>query len=422
MKPAAPAPLRRLYLLCMLCLPFFAHAVEGLVVDAASGRPIAGAIVTVGNDTVLTTADGHYQLPAAARRVQARAIGYGRAEAVIAEGGGQAPALRLPALRPKALYLSVYGIGNAGLREAAVRLLGATELNALVIDIKGDRGLVPYPSKVAEATLCGARGVTTVRDMRALAATLKSQGIYLIARIVSFKDDLLAEAHPEWSVKTADGKVFRDREHFAWIDPFRREAWDYLLDLAQEAAELGFDEVQFDYVRFPDTRDLRFAQPNTEANRVAAIAGFLHAARQRLAPYNVFLAADTFGYTAWNTNDTDIGQDLPALLNAVDYVSPMLYPSGFQFGIPGVSNPIEHPYDIVRRTLQRAVARSGAAPLRFRPWLQAFRDYAFDRRLFDADEIRAQIDAAEAAGSDGWMLWNPRNAYDADGLHAQDAP
>jgi hypothetical protein len=417
------APLLRLHLLWMpwmlwmLCCPL-AHAVEGVVIDAASGQPIAGAIVTVGSETVGTGADGRYRVAAPAQRVQARAIGYGRTGAAVA-ADGQAPPLRLSPVRPKALYLSAYGIGDAGLREAALQLLGATELNALVIDIKGDRGLVPYPSQVAEATLCGARGVTTVRDMHAMAAQLKQKGVYLIARIVAFKDDLLAEAHPDWSVKTADGKVFRDREHLAWIDPFRREAWDYLLDLAEEAAAMGFDEIQFDYVRFPDSRDAHFAQPNTEANRVAAIVGFLQAARQRLAPYNVFLAADTFGYTAWNANDTYIGQDLPALSQVLDYISPMLYPSGFQFGIPGIPDPMEHPYHIVHRTLQRAIARTGMAPLRFRPWLQAFRDYAFDRRLFDADEIRAQIEAAEAAGSDGWMLWNPRNAYDADGLRAQ---
>jgi hypothetical protein len=252
--------------------------------------------------------------------------------------------------------------------------------------------------------------------MRVLAAMLKEQGIYLIARIVAFKDDLLAQAHPEWSVRTADGHLFHDREHFAWIDPFRREAWDYLLDLGEEAAAMGFDEIQFDYVRFPDSRDAVFSQPNTEANRVAAISGFLQAARGRLAPYNVFLAADIFGYTAWNSNDTYIGQDLAALSQAVDYLSPMLYPSGFQFGIPGTPEPVRQPHDIVLRTLRRAAARTGIAPLRFRPWLQAFRDYAFDRRPFDADEIRAQIDAAEQAGSDGWMLWNPRNSYTADGL------
>lgn len=396
-----------------------AGAVDGVVIDAASGRPIAGAIVTSGNVTAETDDDGRYTLPAAAPRLHARAAGYRRTVANAAHNGASAPPIGLTPQRVKALYLSVYGIGDSGLRESAVRLLGATELNALVIDIKGDRGLVPYPSIVEQAAQCGARSVTTVRDLRAMVGALKEKDIYLIARIVAFKDDLLVQAHPEWGVRTASGQLFRDREHLAWIDPFRREAWDYLLDLAEEAAAIGFDEIQFDYVRFPDSGEALFSQPNTQANRVAAITGFLQAARQRLIPYNVFLAADTFGYTAWNTNDTYIGQDLAALSHAVDYLSPMLYPSGFQFGIPGTPDPLDHSHEIVLRTLRRAIARTGVSPLRFRPWLQAFRDYAFDRRLFDAEEIRAQIDAAEKAGASGWMLWNPRNTYTADGLHAR---
>lgn len=409
----------RLFWLCMLSWHLGAQPIEGRVLDAVSRQPIAGAIVTAAGQSTITGADGSYRLPTAARQVHARSIGFGRATIDLADRIAQAPDLLLPALRPKALYLSAYGIGDKSLREAALQLLTDTELNALVIDMKGDSGLVPYPSKVPQAALYGARSITTVHDMADLVARLKASGTYLIARIVAFKDDRLAEAHPEWSVRRADGTLFRDNEHMAWIDPSQREAWTYLLDLAEEAAALGFDEIQFDYVRFPDSRGLRFAQPNTAINRVAAITGFLQAARARLLPYNVFLAADLFGYTAWNSDDTQIGQDLPAIAKVVDYVSPMLYPSGFQFGIPEYPNPVEHPAQIVRRTLLRAAQRTGHNPLRLRPWLQAFRDYAFDRRPFDADEIRAQIEAAESAGSDGWMLWNPRNDYSAAGLRAR---
>ncbi|MTW10030.1 GTP-binding protein [Pseudoduganella eburnea] len=413
------AMIARFFWLCLLAWQLAAQAVEGRVLDAASRQPVAGAIVTAAGRATTTDAEGRYNLAVAASQVHARGIGFGRVSANVEARMAQAPDLLLPALRPKALYLSAYGIGDKGLREAALRLLAETELNALVIDMKGDSGLVPYPSKVAQATLCGARSVTTVHDMAALVGSLKQSGAYLIARIVAFKDNLLAEAHPEWSVRREDGALFRDNEHMAWIDPSQREAWTYLLDLAEEAAAIGFDEIQFDYVRFPDSREVRFAQPNNAANRVAAITGFLLAARARLLPYNVFLAADVFGYTAWNSDDTQIGQDLPAVAAAVDYVSPMLYPSGFQFGIPDYPNPVEHPAQIVQRTLLRATARTGGNPLRLRPWLQAFRDYAFDRRPFDADEIRAQIDGAESAGSNGWMLWNPRNDYSAVGMRAR---
>jgi hypothetical protein len=179
---------------------------------------------------------------------------------------------------------------------------------------------------------------------------------------------------------------------------------------------MGFDEIQFDYIRFPDTRGLTYSVANTEEQRVGAISGFLAAARRRLAPYNVFIAADIFGYVFWNENDTSIGQKLDVLATQLDYLSPMLYPSGFQFGIPGYTNSVAHPKEIVLKTLKHAVERTGLSPLRFRPWLQAFRDYAFDRRAFGGAEIRLQIDAVDSFGSDGWMLWNPRNVYGREGL------
>jgi len=173
-------------------------------------------------------------------------------------------------------------------------------------------------------------------------------------------------------------------------------------------------------VRFPDAPGLKFSKPIDMKSRLAAIAGFLTEARRRLTPYNVFLAADIFGYVAWNRNDTHIGQRLEELAPIVDYISLMLYPSGFQFGIPGYRNPVAHPYEIVFLSLQSARAR-GIPSIRFRPWLQAFRDYAFDRREYTGTEKRAQISAAEKFGSDGWMLWNPRNQYTADGLKVEDA-
>ena len=149
---------------------------------------------------------------------------------------------------------------------------------------------------------------------------------------------------------------------------------------------------------------------------MAAIGGFLTEARRRLVPYNVFLSADVFGYVCWNRNDTLIGQRIEELAPLLDYVSPMLYPSSFQFGIPAYRNPVAHPYEIVYLSLEQARQRTGLPATRFRPWLQAFRDYAFDRRPFGGDEIHTEISAAEAFGSGGWMLWNPRNTYSADGL------
>jgi hypothetical protein len=252
--------------------------------------------------------------------------------------------------------------------------------------------------------------------MRGLVKSLKDKGVYTIARIVVFKDDLLAVARPDLAVKTGNGAIWRDREKLAWVDPSKKEVWDYNISIAVEAAQIGFDEIQFDYVRFPDKPGLIFSMQNTEENRVGAIASFLKEARRKLMPYNVFLAADVFGYVSWNLNDTMIGQKLESLSPVLDYLSPMLYPSGFHFGIPGYRIPVAHPYEIVSLTLKRGRERTRLPAVRFRPWIQAFRDYSFDKRHFTGKEIRAQIDAAEEFGSDGWMLWNPHNVYTAEGL------
>ena len=392
-----------------------AHAADGVVVDTATGRPIPHATVVVGGHERQADPHGRFSVESdgAPVVVAARAPGYGRGQGVLSD---LAPtAIALAPVRPKALYLTAYGIGSAALRSNALQLIERTELNALVIDIKGDRGLVPYRSAaVAAAGL--AQPIVTVGDMPALMRSLHARGLYLIARIVVFKDDPLAAAHPDWTVRDARGDVWRDRENLPWIDPFRAEAQAYTLAVAEEAARLGFDEIQFDYVRFPDAVGLRFSQPNNESARIAAINAFFDAARARLATYNVFIAADIFGYVTWNHDDTQIGQQLEALIEHVDYLSPMLYPSGFTHGIPGHTQPLAQPYFIVRDSLQQAVRRTGVSPLRFRPWLQAFRDYAFDRRVFGADEIGSQIDAAEVIGTNGWMLWNAANRYSPAGL------
>jgi hypothetical protein len=309
----------------------------------------------------------------------------------------------------------VYGIGSKELRTDALRLIDDTELNALVIDVKGDRGLIPYPSEIALAAEVGAQRVRTIPNLQALVADLHARHVYAIARIVVFKDDLLAGRRPALAVRRG-ATTYRDREGLAWANPYSPDVWNYNIAIAVEAARAGFDEIQFDYVRLPDATGLTLERPWTEDNRVAAIDGFLSAARSALAPYNVFLAADVFGYVAWNADDTHIGQKIGHIAGIVDYVSPMLYPSSFQFGIPGYRNPVQHPYEIVRRSLEAAQKRANVAPIRFRPWLQAFRDYAFGGHPFTAGEIRRQIDAAEAFGADGWMLWNPGNRYSGAGL------
>ena len=387
-----------------------APAYDGKVIDAQTKAPIEGALVTLGDRMVSTDQNGAFHLEGTGEALKLRAPGYARRSLTMAELGNPASEIALTPFTVKALYLTVYGIASKKLREAALEAMKLNKMNALVIDIKGDRGFIPFKVNIPLAEEVGAQKTILIKDMPALMASLKEQGLYLIARIVVFKDDPLAAAKPQWAVKRGGG-VFRDRERLRWVDPFRTEIWDYNIAIAKVAAELGFDEVQFDYVRFPDKKGVVFSQPSNQDTRTEAVTGFLEAAHRALTPYNVMVAADIFGYVCWNTNDTDIGQRIDRAVKAVDIVSPMLYPSGYQFGIPNYRNPVQHPYEIVYLSLKRAQARTGASPLRFRPWLQAFRDYAFRGGDFKEDRMRIQIEAADKFGASGWMFWNPRNIY-----------
>lgn len=394
-----------------------ALAMDGRIVDASTGAPIAGAYAVSGGEFAPTDASGAFHLSGGGERLFVRAPGYRAASVTAADLDRSGGIAKLTAFAPRALYLTVYGVGSKTLRDGAMALIRRGAVNALVIDLKGDRGLVPYPSAEAQAVNPRARQVTTIRDLAAFAREMHAQGVYLVARIVVFKDDTLAASRPELAVRRGDGAVFHDREGLAWTDPFRPEVRAYNIALAVEAAQAGFDEIQFDYLRFPDSSArLRLAQPSNMKSRSAAIAELLASARQQLAPYNVYLAADIFGYVCWNRDDTGIGQQLDTVAPHVDYLSPMLYPSGFQFGIPGVRDPVANAYAVVRQSLAEAQTRLKVSPKRFRPWLQAFRDYAFDRRQFGAGEVAEQIRAADDFGSDGWMLWNAGNVYSAAGL------
>jgi hypothetical protein len=384
---------------------------DGKVVDAQTKAPIAGALVTLGDQQVRADKDGAFHLEGAGETLKLRAPGYARREIATSELANPPGEIALTPFMVKALYLSSYGLASKKIREAAKEAIKLNNMNAMVIDVKGDRGFVCFKVDIPLAEEAGAQKTILFKDMKAVVASLKEQGLYLIARIVVFKDDPLAAVRPQWAVKTAGGGVFRDREKLRWIDPFRQEAWDYNIAIAKASAEVGFDEVQFDYVRFPDNRKVGFSKPTNQDSRTEAITGFLKAAHRALAPYNVMVAADIFGYVMWNLDDTGIGQKVDATLDATDVVCPMLYPSGYQFGIPKYKNPVQNTYEIVYLSLKRAQERTDANPLRFRPWIQAFRDYAFRGGDFKEEKMRIQIKASDKFGASGWMFWNPRNIY-----------
>lgn len=330
----------------------------------------------------------------------------------------------------KGLYMTYSAVGHEGLRAHALNLIDATELNAVVVDIKGDKGLLSYQSDVLTATLIGANSAPTIRDWRAFMQDMQARNIYTIARIVVFKDNYLARAHPEWAVKTSTGELWLDREELPWLEAFHEGVWDYNIALAVEAARRGFDEVQFDYVRFPTDGSLSsivYSRPIDDAEvRKAAINGFLAKANQALKPYPTKLAVDVFGYTTWHRGDFRIGQDISEMAAYLDVLSPMLYPSTYDHGLDGLpqySFAIDYPYEIVYESMIRAMSRVKATNpnIIVRPWIQDFPDYGFDRRTYTPDEIREQMFASYDSGGGGWMLWDPRVKYTPAALVTDDA-
>src|SRR5207302_8474625 len=281
-------------------------------------------------------------------------------------------------------------------------LIAKTELNAVVIDVKGDRGWLLYKSDVPQVATI-AQGPAVYKEFDALLADREARGIYTIARVVTFKDNMLAAARPDLAIMdTRTGKAWIDNEKLAWVDPFHEEVWNYNIAIAKEAVRKGFDEVQFDYVRFPTDGKLsaaKYARPNNRDTRLPTIAAFLERARKEVGALGAFVGADVFGYTAFNENDTDIGQRVEELTPHLDYICPMVYPSGYHKGIPGYKNPVEHPYEVVFESVRLILKRATHTQVQVRPWLQDFRDYAFDRRTFGVREVLEQIRGADDGGA-----------------------
>jgi hypothetical protein len=403
----------RLFLiLVFLALGGFGAVTHGVVVDSDTRKPIEGAWISSGAAITRTDKNGQFQITPSSPTLDVRARGYTR-ERFRADCHD---AIALNRFDVHGLYLSFWGVSSNEVRARVLDTVSKAHLNAVVIDVKGDLGLIALRNTIPLALKAGTNRVITIPDPAGLIAELHQRGLYVIARIVTFKDTPIANSHPDLAVKAENGRLFSDREGLHWTDPFQRAVWDYNIAIAVEAAKAGFDEVEFDYVRFPDAKGLCFFKPSTEANRTQAIAGFLALAQKTLNAYGVPVSADNFGYVSWNKDDTGIGQTLVDIGPVVDYMSPMLYPSGFRFGIPGVRNPLNDPYRIVYASLEKAKERTNFSGLAFRPWLQAFTDYAFDHRAFGKAQISAQIKAAQDAGAQGWLLWEPRNRYPTQAL------
>ncbi len=322
----------------------------------------------------------------------------------------------------KGLYVNAWAFGSQKLWQL-VRLADETEINAFVIDVKDDTGCLLYPSAVPTAQQIGANNCVRAKDARARLDTLAAHGIYRIARIVVAKDPLLAEHRPQWSVKDREtGALWRDRIHSAWVDAYNDSVWIYSAQLAQEAARMGFQEVQFDYVRFPDEPRERMATAIFPAHRSGqtqreAVREQVALLKDRLKPLGVPVTFDIFGLTASATGDLGIGQVWEDFVSVADVVLPMVYPSHYYRGSFGFASPNGQPYRVVRSALSDALQRSRPLPgsAEIRPFLQAF---TLGRRLprYTPFEIREQIRAVEDLGITSWVLWNPRSVYQRGAL------
>jgi hypothetical protein len=291
-----------------------------------------------------------------------------------------------------------------------------TEVNALVIDVKDDRGLVLYRSRVPLAREIGADTIAPMRAsrMRAVLDTMRAHGIYPIARIVVVKDPVLARKKPEWSIKRArDQRPWLDKTGNPWLDPHQRGPWQYAVDLACEAIDLGFSEVQYDYVRFPDEgrilteADFPLAQGRDRATVIRDQLRFL---RGSLRPYGVPVTADVFGLTTSDSTDMGIGQRWEKFVDVVDVVLPMTYPSHYARGNYGLKRPNAAPYQVIDRALRDAKRRSQgiANAARIIPWYQ---DFTMGQPRYGAEHVRAQMQAGYDNGVHDWMLWNPGSNY-----------
>jgi hypothetical protein len=250
-------------------------------------------------------------------------------------------------------------------------------------------------------------------DVKPLLDLLHQHHIYAIARIVVFEDPVLAEARPDWTIHdSASGDLSRTWNRLAWVNAHRPEIWDYDIALAREAADLGFDEIQLDYIRFPSDGPLDRAEygvPHDAETRPAAIRTFLTMAHDALLLTGAYLSADVFGLTMWSEGDAGIGQRLEVVIDAVDFVCPMIYSSHFLAGSLGFDIPNDHPYDVILLSVQNGAQRIPHDAAKIRPWLQ---DFTLGEGIPYGDiEVQKQIQASDEAGTSGWMLWNAANAY-----------
>lgn len=308
----------------------------------------------------------------------------------------------------RALYITSWTAGISRF-QTLTDMVSHSNLNAVVIDIKDSTGKVGYDSKVPLVAQTGAYE-KRIRDLDAILKQCRDKKIYTIARIAVFQDPNLAKARPDLAVGGGSQKIWKDRKGLAWVDPASKDVWDYNLSIAKEAAAKGFDEVQFDYVRFPTDGKLKtmtYPVYRRDVPKHEIIRRFFQYVDQQMKPLDVMTSADIFGLTTMVDDDMNIGQRIQDVADYVDFVCPMIYPSHYPRGHLGLKNPAEYPYRVIYDASLRGMKRLEGKRARMRPWLQDFKLGA----VYDKKMIVEQIQAARDAQVFGFSMWNARNVY-----------
>lgn len=318
----------------------------------------------------------------------------------------------------KAIYMTSWVAGTPSIRKNLVSLIKETELNSVVIDIKDYSGKIAFiidDERISEYKSEENR----ISDVKEFIGKLHDNGIYVIGRIVVFQDPYLTTLRPDLAVQKGDGSVWKDYKGSSFTDPGFKEVWDYHVALSQDAYKFGFDELNFDYIRYPSDGDMNdIYYPKTEERIVSnpdtgkseVLEEFFSYLNKNLKNTGVVTSADLFGMTTTNYDDLNIGQVLEKTLPYFDYVSPMVYPSHYPPTFIGFQNPAEHPYEVVKYSLDEGIKRTiiaSTSPNKLRPWLQ---DFSLST-IYTPDLVRAQINATEDTGLSSWMLWNASNNY-----------
>lgn len=325
--------------------------------------------------------------------------------------------LLVPPIKVKGIYITGAMAGTKNMQNL-VELVTSTEMNAIVLDIKNDGGNVTYKIEYDKAKEIGAC-VRYVKDMPALLKELHEKGVYVIGRIVCFKDPILAKKCPELALCKADGSPVSDGKGNPWVNPFKKGVWEYICGLAEQATQDGFDEIQFDYVRFPigaDANQANYGVDLATYSREQGLTDFFSYVEKRLHSKGIIFGADLFGTVIGSTTDRDrTGQDYIRIASMTDNICPMIYPSHYANKTFGLEVPDAHPYTTIKKALELSkeqLSRDSLPKAKVRAWLQCFSaPWVKGHINYGSAQIKQQIQGVYDAGYDEWILWNASNHY-----------